>query len=180
MAAWGFHPGRCRNRSARQSSKLRILLKGCVTVIAFRGTVMGIRGPACSVLPSQALAIHDCAGRGGRCWAQARPWTPTVRRKRSKNQSALRPVRASHYAPSASARRGYLVVSSKRVAIVCRSSLRCKAQPSEARASPRPRFTRESGCCLLRGPGFEKPQASQSMAGERCHCAVRLTIGVRR
>ena len=65
----------------------------------------GRRGPACSVLPGQAT-LHDCAGCGGRCWARARPWTPTVRRERPKNQSALRPVRASHYAPSASVRRG--------------------------------------------------------------------------
>jgi hypothetical protein len=54
----------------------------------------------------QALAIHDRAGGGGRYWTQAWLWTPTVRRERPKNQSTLRPVRARHYAPSASARRG--------------------------------------------------------------------------
>ena len=60
----------------------------------------GMRGPAGSVLLGQADAIHDCADCGVQCWAQARPWSPTVRRERSKNQSALGPMRANHYAPS--------------------------------------------------------------------------------
>src|SRR5229473_4997908 len=53
----------------------------------------------------QAHAIHDCADCGGRCRAQARPWPPTACPERSKNQSAVRPARASRDAPSASARR---------------------------------------------------------------------------
>jgi hypothetical protein len=100
---------------------------------------MGIRGPVCSVILGQALAIRDCAGCGGRCWPQARPWTPTVRRERSKRislrfaqceQATMRRV------PRLAAVFGGLQQAhSNRLPI----AVAVRSPPSEPRASPRPR-----------------------------------------
>ena len=83
-----------------------------------------------------AKFMADC---GSRCRAEERPWPPTVRPERSKNQSAVRPARASRAAPECLGSPQYLVVSIKRSAIVCRSSLRCKAHRLKLGASSRPR-----------------------------------------